>query len=111
MCQENVSVSQPPRVGPKVGAMVAISPISTDTLALRAPGNITQAVAKTVGIIAPPRKPCSARKAIIASSVVAQAQSIEQMVKPIALATNRMRVESSRDSQPDSGIMTISAIR
>ena len=111
MCHEKVSVSQPPRVGPKVGAMVAISPMSTETLALRWPGNMTQAVAKTVGIIAPPRKPCRARKAIIAFSVVAQAHSMEQAVKPTALMTNRMRVESSRDSQPESGIMTISAIR
>ena len=67
-CQENSSVSQPPSVGPIVGARVAVRPIITDTRPRRCGGNSRKAVAKTVGIIAPPMKPCIARKTIISPS-------------------------------------------
>ncbi len=48
---------------------------------------------------------------IISLRLLAVAHRPEKTVKPMALMTNRVRVDSSRDSQPDSGIMTISAIR
>ena len=70
-----------------------------------------KAVVKTVGIIDPPRKPCSARKTIIIGRLVAKAQRKDDAVKPSAESVNSTRVESIRDSVPDSGIMTISAIR
>ena len=104
-------MSQPPSVGPMVGASVAVRPISTEICARRAPGNSRNEVANTVGIIAPPMKPCSARNVTIAPRLSEKAQAAEKMVKPSALMVNSTRVDSSRDSQPDSGIITISAIR
>ncbi len=104
-------MSQPPSVGPMVGAIVAVSPITTDMRVRCSPRNSRKVVANTVGIIAPPMKPWAARNTTISPSPVAPAQSNEKTVKPSALATNSTRVDSSRDSQPDSGIMTISAIR
>ena len=69
------------------------------------------AVVNTVGIIEPPRKPCSARNTIMLSMFHAQPHSRLVMVKPTAEAQNSQRVDITRDSQPDSGITTISAIR
>ena len=69
------------------------------------------AVVNTVGIIEPPRKPCSARKAIMLSMFHAQPHSRLVSVKPAAEAANSQRVDITRDSQPDSGITMISAIR
>ena len=110
-CHENCSVSHPPSVGPIVGAMVAVRPISTETRLRRAPWNNRKEVANTVGIIAPPMKPCAARKAIISPKPLAPAQPRENSVNPTALTTNKTRVDNNRDNQPDSGIMTISAIK
>src|SRR5258707_717619 len=64
-----------------------------------------------MGTSAPPIKPCSARKTIIAPRLVAKAQRTLVTVKPSAEITNMTRVDSSRDNVPESGIMTISAIR
>ena len=66
---------------------------------------------KTVGIIDAPSRPCSARKAIMLSMFQARPQSIEAIVKPAAEAVNSQRVENTRVSQPESGIITISAMR
>ena len=70
-----------------------------------------KAVVNTVGIIEPPRKPCSARNTIMLSMFHAQPHSRLVTVKPTAEAQNSQRVDITRDSQPDSGITTISAIR
>ena len=94
-----------------VGASVAVRPISTDICVRFSPGNSRKVVANTVGIIAPPMKPWAARNTTISPRLEAPAQASENSVKPSALATNSTRVDSRRDSQPDSGIMTISAIR
>ena len=94
-----------------VGASVAVRPITTLIRTRRGPWNRMKEVAKTVGIIAPPMKPCMARKTIIIGRFVAVAQSSENSVKPAADAVNSTRVESSRDRNPESGIITISAIR
>lgn len=68
-------------------------------------------VAKTAGIIAPPKNPCNARRTIISGSEVASAQASEKAVKPRQEATNSTRVDHSRDRKPESGIITISATR
>ena len=65
----------------------------------------------TVGIIEPPRKPCSARKTIMLSMFQAQPHSRLASVKPAAETQNSQRVDITRDSQPDSGMTMISAIR
>ena len=64
-----------------------------------------------MGIIEPPRKPCSARKAIMLWMFQAMAQSRLVRVKPSAEAANSQRVDSTLDNQPESGMTMISAIR
>ena len=66
---------------------------------------------KTLGVMAPPLKPCIARKRIIWVRVVAVAHKALAAVKPSVAVTNRMRVDNSRDNVPDSGTMITSAIR
>ena len=70
-----------------VGAMVATRPISTEMPARRSGGNRMKEAAKTVGIIAPPRKPCSARNTIIDSMFQATAQARLARVKLAAEMT------------------------
>jgi hypothetical protein len=70
-----------------------------------------KAVVKTVGIIEPPRKPCSARKTIMLWMSQAQPHNRLVAVKPAAETQNSQRVDITRASQPDSGMTTISAIR
>ncbi len=60
--------------------------------------------------IAPPEKPCNARNTIIDSMFHALAQAMLAKVKPIDEIVNSQRVDSMRDSQPDSGITITSAI-
>jgi hypothetical protein len=91
--------------------MVATSPIITETAARRSGGKTLKLVANTVGIMAPPRKPCRQRKMIIEPMLQAVAQAMLMTVKPVAENTNRTRVESSRARKPESGIMMTSAIR
>src|SRR4051812_41760635 len=55
--------------------MVATKPIITDTPARFSSGNSEKLVAKTVGIIAPPRNPWSERKTISDSMFQASAQA------------------------------------
>ena len=91
--------------------MVATRPIITDTPARFSGGKIVKLVAKTVGIIAPPMKPWSARQTIIVSMLPAKAQATLVRVKPAAATVNSTRVDMMRDRMPDSGIITTSAIR
>jgi hypothetical protein len=65
----------------------------------------------TVGIIDAPSIPCSARKTIMLCIFQARPHSMLDRVKPAAEMVNSQRVEKTRVSQPESGIMTISAMR
>ncbi len=65
----------------------------------------------TVGIIEAPSRPCSARKTIMLWMFQARPHSMLASVNPAAEAVNSQRVENTRVSQPESGIMMISAIR
>jgi hypothetical protein len=51
------------------------------------------------------------RKTIIAPRLVALAHNALVIVKPTVEATNSTRVDSSRESVPERGIITTSAIR
>ena len=64
-----------------------------------------------VGIIEAPSSPCSARNTIMLSMFQASPHSRLATVNPAAEAANSQRVENTRVSQPESGIMMISAIR
>ena len=102
---------QPPTVGPRVGASEDKAPMVAAAITRWWPGKKTKALVKTVGIIDPPRKPCSARKTIMLSMFQAQPHSRLVAVKPAAETQNSQRVDMTRDSQPESGITMISAIR
>ncbi len=65
----------------------------------------------TVGIMEAPSKPWSARNTIMLSMFQARPQSMLVTVKPAAEAVKSQRVEKTRVSQPESGIITISAMR
>ncbi len=94
-----------------VGASVATRPMIGEMIGRLEGGNIVKADANTVGIMPPPMKPCRARQTIISSIDVEVAHMMLMSVKPPAEITNIQRVESIRDSVPDSGIMITSAIR
>ena len=64
-----------------------------------------------VGIMAPPVMPWPTRPAIIMASDVDSPHSTENAVNSAATASRNVRSPNTRSSQPDSGIMTISATR
>ena len=64
-----------------------------------------------MGIIEPPRNPCNARNMIMLRISHAQPQSRLVRVNPIAEKQNSQCVEITRESQPESGMTMISAIR
>ena len=59
----------------------------------------------------PPRKPWIARQTIISLIDELNPHIRLANVKPAAEVANRMRVPSTRERKPDSGIATTSAIR
>ncbi len=110
-CHESTSVIHPPSVGPMVGARLLRRPRVAGIMARLFPVKSAYPVANTVGIIAPPTKPCIARATIIDWMLHAQPQAILERVNAAAEAVKSQRVEKARESQPESGIMTISAMR
>ena len=75
------------------------------------PLNREKPVAKTVGTIAPPTKPCSARNTIIDWISHARPHKALQRVNSPAEMANSHRVEIACARKPENGIMTSSAIR
>src|SRR3954447_20727475 len=98
-------------VGPSVGASEESAPMVAAAATMRLPGKKAKAAVKTVGIIEPPRNPWRARKTIMLWMSQAQPHKRLVAVKPSAEAQNSQRVDMTRDSQPESGITTISAMR
>src|SRR5262245_33550080 len=98
-------------VGPSVGAREERAPTVAAAATICGPEKKAKAAVKTVGISEPPRKPCSARKTIMLWMSHAQPQRSEVSVKPAADAANSQRVDITRESQPESGMTMISAIR
>src|SRR5688572_146409 len=68
-------------------------------------------VANTVGTIAPPVKPCNARKKIIDSIFHDNPHPMLLRVNSAAEALNSQRVESACVRKAENGIITSSAIR
>src|ERR1700761_6101142 len=94
-----------------VGASEASAPIVVEAISRCLPGNNTNAVVNTVGIIAAPSAPCRPRNRIIELMSHARPHSMLVIVKPREENANSQRVEKTRVSQPDIGITMISAIR
>ena len=65
----------------------------------------------TVGTMAPPTKPCTMRKAIMEFMSHARPHIRLDSVNSAADAVKSQRVDSAWLRKPESGIMTISAIR
>src|ERR1700677_880047 len=108
---ESVSVIQPPNVGPMVGARLPNNPSVAGIIACFFPLKSENPVAKAVGTIAPPTKPWIARATIIDWMLHAKPHATLDSVNAAAEAVKSQRVEKARDSQPENGIITISAIR
>ena len=98
-------------MGPIVGASVATRPMIGAMNGCLSRGKMVNAEAKTVGIMPPPMKPCSARQRIISSIELAWAHMKLMSVKPPAEMVKMTRVDTTRDRKPDSGIMITSATR
>src|SRR5258707_15545412 len=72
-------------------------------------GNTVEAGAKTVGIMAPPMKPWTARHTIMSLIDEPSPHIKLAKVNPAADTANNVRVPSARDRKPDNGIATTSA--
>ena len=70
-----------------------------------------RAEAKTVGIMPPPTKPCSARQTIISLIEEVMPHIRLAKVKPAAEAAKRTRVPSARGRKPENGMAMTSATR
>src|SRR5258706_1981554 len=104
--QLKLSVIQPPTVGPSVGASVAVTPSTAGTMARRLPVNSANPVAKTVGTIAPPTNPCTARNTVIDWMSQAIPQKRLDVVNRTAESVNSQRVEIASERKAESGIIT-----
>ena len=110
-CHDQVSVIQPPTIGPIVGASTAMTPAIVVATGCWRIGNSTKTPVNTAGISVPPAKPCTTRKAINVAKSPLNAQPSEASVNSVIAATNSQRNVSARVSNPVSGIAMISAIR
>ncbi len=104
-------MSQPPTVGPSVGASTETMPRIAGISARCLPANIANPVAKTLGTMAPPTKPWTMRKATIDWMSQAMLQSALERVKRPADRANSQRVESAWARKAENGIITSSAMR
>jgi hypothetical protein len=104
-------VIQPPTVGPSVGASVLTMPRTAGIIARCGPENIAKPAENTVGTMAPPTNPCSARNAIMDSMFHASPHSALDNVNKPADNANSQRVDKACARKPENGIMTSSAIR
>ena len=102
-CQENRSVTNPPMLGPKVGASIANSPATNVARDRPGQSNIRKIAENTSGISAPPQKPWTTRAEIKDQNPVDPAQARLAAVKPPAQTTKAPRVDNIRVSQPSAG--------
>jgi hypothetical protein len=94
-----------------VGASVDTMPRTAGIIARRLPVKSAKPVAKTVGTMAPPTNPCSARNTVIDWMSHAMPHNRLDRVKSTAESVNSQRVEIACERNAAKGIMTISAIR
>jgi hypothetical protein len=74
-------VIQPPTIGPMVGASTASTPANVVATPCQANGNRRNTAEKTLGINAPPEKPCKTRHAIRTGKLSLAAHPTEASVK------------------------------
>ena len=110
-CQLYVEVIHPPAIGPTVGARTASTPAMVVASAWPRPGKRRKPAENTIGIRTPPANPWTTRAVTSDAKPVLEAQPTDAITKTVVKITNRPRRESTRVSQPVSGIATTSAIR
>jgi hypothetical protein len=79
--QETSSTSQPPRIGPMIGAISIGTPRMPITRPIRLGPAFLVMIVMTTGMIMPPPMPCRTRKAISESALQATAQRAEPSMK------------------------------
>lgn len=109
--QSIVSVMMPPTVGPSVGASTETIPRIAGIRARCFPSKMVKPTANTLGTIAPPTKPWTARKAIIDSMFQARPQAMLASVNSPAEVAKSQRVDIAWARKAENGIITSSAIR
>ena len=72
-----MSISQPPRIGPKIGPSSIGTPSTAITRPIRSGPAARVMIVMPSGISMPPPRPCSTRKAVSISMLSAAAQSTE----------------------------------
>ncbi len=75
--QETSSTSQPPRIGPRIGATSSGTPSTPITRPIRAGPAFLVMIVITAGMIMPPPTPCRTRKAISEPALQASPERIE----------------------------------
>ncbi len=100
----------PPAVGPSVGASTDTIPRIAGTMVRSFSENRLKPTEKTVGIIAPPVKPCIALNTIMDSIFHAKPQATLDRVNNAADEANSRRVDMACARKPEKGTITISAI-
>ena len=107
--QLQLSEISPPRIGPRIGAVVVvIAQIASPTPAFSF-GKMRSSNICDSGISGPPDRPCRTRNRISASSVRAMPQRKEKMPKPMIEMMNQRTVPKREASQPVSGTLIASA--
>ena len=76
-CQLATSISQPPRIGPKIGPSSIGMPSTAITRPIRSGPAARVMIVMPSGISMPPPRPCSTRNAMSSSMLVAVAHSTE----------------------------------
>ena len=82
-CHEAMSISQPPRMGPKIGPSSIGTPSTAITRPIRCGPAARVMIVMPSGISMPPPRPWSTRKRVSISTVVAAAHSSEPAVKRV----------------------------
>ena len=93
---------QPPRVGPIVGAMMAVMPYSANAKPRFSGGKVSARMACAIGCSPPPPAPCSTRKKRRSPRLGANPQSKELTVKmPRQAMKKRFRPKRAREPAAD----------
>ena len=107
--QLKVSVSQPPSVGPMIGPTMMPAPQIAIAWPCSSFGLMLRSTVWESGTSAAPNRPCSTRKRIISSRLVAKPQAIEATTKPAVETMNSSRSPKRSESQPVTGVMIAAA--
>jgi hypothetical protein len=104
-----MSMSKPPRIGPKIGPSSIGTPRTAITRPIRSGPAARVMIVMPSGISMPPPRPCSTRKAVSISTLFAAAHSTDPAVNSSTASMYRRLVPNRSAAQPVSGITDASA--